>query len=107
MDKPTSVNILGKEYSIKYVDNPAEVDLQKRSSLWGQIDFWERKIRIYDNGRTYADLLHTLLHEILHGIETELNLKHWHSNDKDHHDELDVVALALSDTLIRNDWLKK
>jgi len=103
--KPETVNILGKVYKIEYVDKPSDVDIYKRESLWGQIDFWTRTIRIYDNGRTDADLWETLIHEVLHGIASELNLS---SLEKDeNHDELDCLGIALTDVLFRNGWIKE
>ena len=101
--KPETVNILGITYKIEYVKNPAEVDLFKRESLWGQIDYWTRTIRIYDNETTLEDVFQVLLHEILHGIGTALNLSIL--TDKDNHDELDVLALALADVMTRNGWI--
>lgn len=105
MEKPTSVNILGKMYQITYVDKPSEVDLYKRESLWGQIDYWTRTIRIYDNKSPIENTIHTLFHEILHAIVEELKLKKWNDKDEGHND-MDVVALALTDVLMRNGWLK-
>lgn len=102
--KPKIVNILGKVYQIEYVDKPSDVDIYKRDSLWGQIDFWTRTIRIYDNDRTTEDLWETLIHEVLHAIASELNLK---SLGKDeNHDELDCLGTALTDVLFRNEWMK-
>ena len=102
--KPIEVNILGKTYHISYVDNPAEVDLYKRESLWGQIDHWTRTIRIYEKGRTDADILETLLHEVLHGIAVELNIKALKGDDAE--DIVGLLALALADVLARNGWLR-
>jgi len=101
--KPDSVNILGKTYTIEYKDNPAEVDIFKRDSLWGQIDYWTRTIRIYDNKTVSGDTWHYIWHEVLHAIASELNLV---LNKSEYHDDLDILALALSDVLIRNGWMK-
>jgi hypothetical protein len=103
-DYPKAVNILGVEYTITYVDNPAEVDMYKRDSLWGQIDYWTRTIRIYAKDRTPSDIWESLLHEVLHGIGVSLHMKIL--EDKDNHDQLDILALALTDTLFRNGWVK-
>lgn len=106
--RPTKVNILGKVYSITYVEKPSDVDIHHEESLWGQVDFWTRTIRIFDRDRSDEDLWHTLLHEIIHAIAEELhlpNLANW--KDDKTHDELDLLALALTDILFRNDWLKK
>jgi len=101
---PTEVNILGSRYSIEYVDNPAEVDIFKRESLWGQIDFWTRTIRIYARDFSSEDIWESIIHEVLHGIAESLNL--YMLQDKDNHDQLGVLAVALTDTFIRNGWLK-
>ena len=104
MFKPKSVNILGKTYSIEYCDNPANVDIHKRESLWGQIDYWSRSIRIYDNGRIDGDIFETIIHEVLHGIVGELKIKTI-SEAQDEEDVIGLLAVALSDTLRRNKWL--
>jgi len=101
--KPKNVNIVGIEYSIEYVDKPSEVDIYKRESLWGQIDYWTRTIRIYDNGRVQEDIWHSIIHEVLHGIGDALKLK---INTDDMHNELDILALAITDVFFRNDWIK-
>lgn len=101
--KPESVNILGIEYSITYVDKPSEVDIYKRNSMWGQIDYWTRTIRIYDNGsRPNEDVFQTVMHEVLHGIAEALKLD---LRKDERHDELDILALALTDVFFRNGWL--
>lgn len=100
--RPDKINILGKEYTITYVDNPSDVDIHKRESLWGQIDYWTRTIRIYDNGRNAEDLWQSIIHETLHGIAESLKLK---LKNTDQHDDLDLLALALTDVLFRNHWI--
>jgi len=101
--RPDSVNILGNIYQIEYHDKPSEVDIFKRDSLWGQIDFWTRTIRVYDNGRSIEDRWHTIIHEVLHGIITALKLDKF----KDDEDTVDLLALALVDTMFRNEWLRE
>jgi hypothetical protein len=101
MKLPEKVNICGISYKIAYVDRPSEVDIHKRESLWGQIDYWTRTIRIYDNDQPVEDVFGTILHEVLHGLTSALNLKEFEKN----HDDLDVLALGLADVLIRNGWL--
>lgn len=104
LGKPTSVIIFGKTYKIEYVDNPAEVDIHKRQSLWGQIDYWTHTIRIYDNGRSVDGVFESLVHEVLHALDNELHLK---IDDKsDHHEILTRLAGGLADTLVRNGWVK-
>lgn len=102
--KPISINILGKVYQIEYKDNPSEVDRNQRESLWGQIDFWNRTIRIYDNNRQATDLMQSILHEILHAIIEDLKIKSLQGDDA--HRDLDILALALADTFSRNEWFK-
>ena len=100
--KPTELNILGIKYTVEYVDSPSDVDIHGRETLFGQIDFWTRSIRIHDNGRDIEDVWQILIHEVLHGIAEALNLK---LNEEDMHDELDSLATAIGDTLIRNNLL--
>ena len=101
---PDAVNILGIQYSIEYVDNPADVDLYKRKSLWGQIDYWTRTIRVYRNQRPIEDVWQTILHEVLHGVAEALHIKGLSGDDPDE-DAIDLIAVALGDILIRNGWL--
>ena len=105
--RPQSVNVLGSQYSIKYFDKPSDVDMFHRESLWGQCDFWTKSIRIYDDGNlSDSDILQTVLHEVLHVIAQEFKLPQlgdW--KDKEKHDELDLLSLALVDVFIRNGWI--
>lgn len=103
--KPNSINILGREYRVIYCEKPSDVDIYGRSSLWGQVDFWTRTIRVYDNGRTEIDLLQTLLHESLHAITTDLNITEI-TKDSNEEEIIDLLALALADMLTRNGWIK-
>jgi hypothetical protein len=103
--KPDSVNIMGVQYSIEYCSKPSDVDIYKRDSLWGQIDYWTRTIRVFDNGRSLVDIWETILHEVLHGIGNALKLSILGKGDccnQYTHDELDILALALTDFLVRN-----
>lgn len=106
--KPDSVNILGINYQIQYVQNASEVDIHKRESLWGQIDYWTRTIRIFDDSRSIEDLWQTIFHEVLHGIAEQLHIKALDGNDKDDkHDTIDVLATAITDVVFRNGWIKE
>jgi len=105
LKRAKQVNILGVSYELIYVDKPSDVDIYKRESLWGQIDYWTRTIRIYDHGRSEEDVWETILHEVLHGIANALHLKCL--KDEKNHDELDLLSLALTDVLFRNKWFKK
>jgi len=102
--RPESVNILGKTYSVTYVDKPSDVDIYSRDSMWGQVDYWTHSIRVYaPKGFSQEEILDTLLHEILHVISHKLKLKALDEN----HDDLGLVAMALADTILRNGWLAK
>lgn len=105
--KPQRVNVLGKEYSITYVDNPAEVDLEKRRSLWGQVDYWTRTIRVYDNGRTLEDLWETIVHEVIHIIGDDLHIEGISGKSDQVEEAVDLLGLALTDVLFRNGWVKE
>ena len=105
MKYPEKVNILGVEYKITYVDKPSDVDIYKQKSLWGQIDYWTRSIRIYDDGsRPKEDIWETIFHEVIHGIDENLHLKLFDGDEG--HDKMDVLALALTDVLFRNGWMQ-
>lgn len=103
--KPSKVNIVGIDYTIVYTDTPSDVDIFRRTSMWGQIDFWTRTIRIYDGGRAEEDIMQSVFHEVLHGIADAMKLKNLQGDG--HHDELDILALALVDVLYRNEWMTK
>lgn len=100
---PNSVNVLGVDYKIIYVDIPSDVDHFKREAKWGEIDFWTRSIRIYKGERPLEDIWGTIWHEILHAISETLHLK----NVDDENDTVDLLSTAIADLLFRNDWLKK
>jgi hypothetical protein len=107
--RPTKVKILLHEYTITYCDKPSEVDLFKRDSLWGQIDYWTRTIRVYDKRAQPSDILQILLHEILHGIAADLHLGLLAykpgPDGKEAHDTLDLLSLGIADVLIDNGWI--
>ena len=101
--KPDTVWILGKKYSISYVDKPSDVDIFGRKSLWGQIDYWTTSIRIYDKGMDDGEIQSSLWHEIVHAIDEELHLG---INKELGDDTIDLLGMALADVLQRNEWLK-
>ena len=105
--RPTEVNILGIIYKIDYKDKPSDVDIHRRNSYWGQIDFWTRTIRVYDDGnRPIGDIFQTILHEVLHGIVSELNIESLEtSSGSTCNDDLDIISVALSDVLVRNGFV--
>ena len=104
VSRPDRINILGIIYTVEYVDKPSEVDVYHRSSLWGQIDFWTRSIRVFSDGVGETDIWQIIMHEVLHGIANLLHLDVL--LEEQHHDDLDVLALALVDVLTRNGWME-
>lgn len=102
--RPASVNILGVIYKIEYVDKPSDVDIHGRESMWGQIDYWSRSIRVYAKNISDEDIFGTILHEVLHGIVDTFKLKSLQGDDN--HDDLDLLAQAQADVLLRNGWIK-
>lgn len=103
LSRPDSVTILGKRYQIEYTNTPSDVDIFRRESMWGQIDYWTRTIRVYDKGNSAEDRWHTIIHEVLHGIISSLKLE----KIKGDEDTIDMLALALVDTMFRNEWLRE
>jgi len=103
MNKPTELNILGIPHKITYHDKPSDVDSRGRGSFWGEIDHWKRAIRIYDNESTINDIWETLIHEVIHGIGDIMHLE-FLENAKDN--DIDLLALALTDFLFRNNLIK-
>ena len=102
MNLPTSVNILGVEYSIEYVDKPSDVDRLGRESLLGSVDHWDRSIRVYAKDLSSTDIFGTIMEEVLHAIGEIFGLDML--NSEDNHDQLGLLALALADILTRNGW---
>jgi hypothetical protein len=101
---PGEINILGVVYKILYIEKPSDVDVFKRDALWGQCDYWTRTIRVYiGHDRSHADILQTLLHEIIHAIGEKLHIE---SLKTEENNLVDLIAMALTDTLIRNDLIK-
>lgn len=100
---PKKLNIMGTVYTIEYCSSASEVDIHKRESCQGQIDYWTQTIRVYSS-RCKIEQWKTIFHELLHGIGQELEMSML--KDKDNHDQLDVLASILVDTLIRNGWLE-
>ena len=107
--RPNHVNILGKTYSIEYKENASEVDIHKRESLFGQIDYWTRTIRIFDDGTTpKEEVWDSIIHECLHGIIEQTDL-HKELKNKDLNEEhlVKLLTCGLVDMLFRNKWIKE
>lgn len=100
------ITIVGIPYNVLYFDNPADVDPRKRESYWGLIDFWAHDIRVYKpDGQCIEQTTQTILHEILHGVAENMNIKCLKSDDN--HDDLDMIATGLNQVLRENQDLLK
>ncbi len=102
---PTEIEIFSIKYDISYYKNPSEVDADKRKSLLGETDFWNRTIRIYCQDRTLEDVFTTLLHEILHLIDGEMEMGLFENTGQEE-ERINRLAVSLFDTFYRNNWLK-
>lgn len=96
---PKEINILGIPYKIEYCNIPSNVDIHRRESMSGQIDFWSKTIRIYSGDRSVESTWHIIWHELLHGIVDVLNIDFKEDSEED---IIDRIALGLNDILIRN-----
>lgn len=105
-DLPTEINIFGITYTISYHESPTEVDAEKKSSLFGQTDGWDRTIRIYYKDRPLEDIFITLTHEILHIIDDELEMDLFHSMGNAEEKSINLLSLALYNIFKTNNWLK-
>lgn len=98
---PETIDVLGIKYTVDYIEKPSDVDIHKRASLWGQIDYWTRSIRVYDNAgnRSVDDIWRTIFHEVIHAIRSALNIE-----DEDEGDT-ELLALGLVNVLVANKWM--
>lgn len=112
MNLPKKLNIMGKIYKVQYVHDMVQVDVDKRCALWGQVDYYSRTIRIWKGNKKWprqkADMLETLLHEIIHALlqDNKLVMNLIKLEDKNKEEFVDNMANLLSDTLLRNDLIK-
>ena len=103
-DLPNSINIFSVIYDVSYHLITTEVDSGKKKSLFGQVDYWDRTIRIYYKDRTIEDVFMTLLHEILHVVDDDLEMGLFEGEYREK--KINILTTALFDTLKRNNWLK-
>jgi predicted metal-dependent peptidase len=101
---PKSIQLFHSKYKITYCKNASEVDIHNRESLFGQVDFWTKTIRIFINGREIGDIKQTLIHEVLHAIKNELKINF--KDDKEE-DIIDRMATGMADFLRQNPSLYK
>ena len=102
--RPTSLNILGKTYQVVYCDKPSDVDPRGHEALFGMVDTWTNEIRIY-TGTSEHEIFDSIIHEVLHAITRNLKINTI-TKANDQEDVVSLLALGLSDFLVRNDWLR-
>ena len=94
-------NILGYEYDVKYTNDRRKVS-EDGEKCSGYIDFEKHEISVLREKNEFA----TLLHEVLHAIVNLLHIDSLNEEKEKKHNDLDRLAVALTDFLIRNDLLK-
>ncbi|MFA6134452.1 MAG: hypothetical protein WC869_10610 [Phycisphaerae bacterium] len=100
--KPGLINILGKTYTVSYVERPSDVDIHGYKSLWGQVDHWTHSIRIYaPAGFEIVEILDSILHECIHVVAVELKIEALTDNEE----AVGLLGMALADLLTRNGWI--
>ena len=102
MNLPAQVKILDVVYTIAYVDKPSEVDFQGRKSMWGQVDFWTRSIRVYAADRSQSDQRQTLWHEVLHALCEKLHVEVKEGELVDDEKTIDLLATGINTILMDN-----
>jgi hypothetical protein len=90
-----SVLIGGVPYTIKYVPSNEVCHKRKQKRLFGQISYTGHNINISNESPKEKQQL-TLLHEILHGIIAEYNIKELQSKSGGHSEAaIDQLSLGL------------
>lgn len=111
MERPNEINILGIKYKVEYCDKPSDVDIFKRESCWGQIDYWTRTIRIYEHEFPHRDVWQTVFYEIIHGIIQQMHLEDLIIKDDYPHKNMeklvDCLSLGIMNVLFENKWFKE
>jgi hypothetical protein len=102
--RPKEVNVLGITYTIEYVSKPSDVDIYKRKSLWGQTDYWTNSIRVLEGELCDENVWGTIFEEVIHVIAQEFKIECL--KDESNHGDLGLLAVALTDVLFRNGWIK-
>jgi len=104
---PKTLNICGFKYKIEYTTDTIKTDIFKRDSIYGQIDYVTRTMRIYIGDKKQlqkTEIINTILHEMIHGITTQNPLLE-KMLGKDEELFTSTFALLLTDTLIRNNLI--
>lgn len=97
MSFPETVDVCGIEYTVELVEDSIDAEEE-----YGRISFQARVIRIQDHKDDMVNM-QTLIHEVLHAISHHYAL---HLDDtEEKHEQMDVLASVLVDTLVRSDIL--
>lgn len=99
---PSTMQSFNSTYDVTYYDKASQVDHVQRSSLFGQVDSWDSKIRIYKGKYSKAGIWQTIWHELIHAILDKLYLKL--SEDEVF---VDLMATAINGVLERNEVFRK
>lgn len=99
-----TLNVLSTEYEVELKDNVADVDRSKRQALFGQVDPFELRIRLYKR-RVLDEIKKTLIHELIHLAEDHIRKESFSPTE----DDVQQLTEILYDTLKRNglfvdDW---
>ncbi len=100
MKIPKSLNIFSVTYKIS-IEKDFFLSDEDDNMLRGECDLNSKIIRITKLEET--NMLQTLLHEVIHAICHEMDLYEGEQNEK----FVDSLALGLTDTLIRNKFIKE
>ena len=102
--KPKSINVMGVNYELEYVDNMIDADIDRRHELLGQIDYITRTIRLYTKNekKTKGDgyTFHLVMHEMLHAIAVNAGITPLMGDDGERY--IDIMGTVLADSLVRN-----
>lgn len=94
------VKVMGKEYKIKYIPKLEDVNTTgTKDVLFGQISYVNGEIRIFSDFQKF-DELQILLHEIIHAINTGLQVGIKET-------QVDQIATGMANVLIDNKMLKE
>ena len=99
---PKSLQIFNSVYEVMYYDKASQVDHVQRNSLFGQVDLWDSKIRIYKGRHSESSIWQTIWHEVIHTILDKLYLKL--SEDEVF---VDLMATAINGVLEYNGIFRK
>lgn len=103
---PRKITILGTDYKLNYVNEPAQTDSLGRQSHLGSIDWWTSTINIYIGDRSPDAIKKVIFHEIVHGVIMEFQVNEYAEVPEEIHERVvESIATGLYDTFKRNKLL--